>query len=306
MTQTTQTPEAIIAAAIMSDRVNEMLDTFGLNWKVSKEAMTARGQQTQFFALCREDKPTLKPFAAVPDSYQVYQNYELAELLVRICEKTDYTIYNGGEFGNGAKVYMQLKVGERAAFGKNEGDRIESLATALNYHNYNGSTKFGHTDITISCGNTFNAVDRQLKNTFRHTSKMHEKIEQALQQIDGVRKIEAKVFEGYERMAGAKVTQDAIVEVAKIVTGVDMSISREELERNYKTVSIEKLDTLLGAIQHEMDEKGETLYGLFNGVTYFTSHLQKERKEGARNESKYLSTSLEIDNKAFSKILSLA
>lgn len=298
MTNEARTPE-------MTEAINTMLDAFGLNWKVAKEAVTIRGhKETGFYGVVRQD--TLDTFACVPSTYQPLQNDELAELLVRLCEETGYTVYNGGMFNNGAKVYMQLKTREVEGFGKNKGDIIKLLATALNSHNGHGASKWGHTGITVSCGNTFNAAMKELKNRAAHTNKLHQKIAAALAELDAVRKVEVKVLDGLQKLAGVKATRKHIIEVAQIVTGLDMSISREELEANYKTVSLDKLDTFLASVAQELGQKGETLYGLHNAVTHFTSHAVTERKEGSRAESKYTGANLKLDNEVFSKLLTFA
>ena len=295
----------------MQSKVNEMLDTFGLNWIV-KQIPTyfkdGKGIEhaTGMVGLVREDKNIC--FNTVPESYVPYQNDELAYLLIRLCEKTGYSIYNGGMFDDGAKVYMQLKTGDRPAFGKNEGDRIETLATAINYHNYNGSGKWGHTNVTISCANTFNYADRILskQNTFRHTKKMHMRIEEALRDLDRVHRDEEKTMKNFEILANAKMTDEALIEVVKTVTTVDMAIGAERFEAEYKPITLAKMDELLACIYDQTQEKGDTFYGLFNGVTQWSSHVKNERTAGNREASKYLSTGLQLDNKVFTQLLSMA
>jgi hypothetical protein len=64
---------------------------------------------------------------------------------------------------------------------------------------------------------------------------------------------------------------------------------------------------LLTSIQREMNGKGDTLWGLFSGVTHYTSHvLPVPKRDNARLESKYTGTALGIDNDAFAMVMDFA
>jgi phage/plasmid-like protein (TIGR03299 family) len=292
------------------DATNSMLDQFDLNWEVKKLPSYVQADKTfiqsKFMGLFRED--TEQVFNHVPDSYQPFQNWELAELLIRVCETTGYTIHNGGMFDGGAKVYLQLMVNEIEGFGTNKGDKIQNLATAINYHNYNGSGKWGHTSITISCANTFAAADRHLskQNTFRHTANMRAKIDATLEELDAINQVQTMVNEGLRRMSEVSIKREHIIEVGTLITGVDMALTQQELNEKYKTVSLDRMNSFLAAVAKETKEKGGSLYGLFNGVTRFTTHDTVERVEGSRAQSKLMGTNKDLDNKAFSKLLSFA
>lgn len=98
---------------------NEILDQFGLNWKVSKQALfLPNGKETGFFGIVRDDNE--QTFTTCKEGYMPFQNSELAELLIRISEKTGYEIHSGGKFNGGGKVYIQLNTGnEIKDLGKN-------------------------------------------------------------------------------------------------------------------------------------------------------------------------------------------
>ena len=90
--------------------VSEMLDRFGLRWSVSKQPlMLPDGTETPYMAVVRDDNNAV--FTTCKEGYTPYQNSELAELLVRISDKTGYEIHSGGMFNGGGKVYIQLNTG---------------------------------------------------------------------------------------------------------------------------------------------------------------------------------------------------
>jgi len=93
-----------------ADAVATLLDKYNLRWEVSKQQLLLpSGEDTGFFGIVRED--TRKTFATCKEGYVPYQNSELAELLIRISEKTGYDINSGGQFKGGGKVFMQLNTG---------------------------------------------------------------------------------------------------------------------------------------------------------------------------------------------------
>jgi hypothetical protein len=165
--------------------VDEMLEKFGLNWTVSKQnLLLPDGTATDFFGIVRDDSQ--KCFTTCKDSYVPFQNSELAEMLIRISEKTGYNLHKGGSFNGGAKVYMQLESPNKIqGIGANR-DQVNGFLTGLNSHDGSTSLKWGETNITVSCKNTFFAAMRQLKQSARHTQSIHGRVEEAIRTLTGV------------------------------------------------------------------------------------------------------------------------
>jgi light-regulated signal transduction histidine kinase (bacteriophytochrome) len=64
---------------------------------------------------------------------------------------------------------------------------------------------------------------------------------------------------------------------------------------------------MLQSIGSEMSVKGETLWGLFSGVTHYTSHVMPTpKRENARLESKYVGNGGNIDNDVYESIVKMA
>jgi phage/plasmid-like protein (TIGR03299 family) len=286
---------------IQADSVNEMLDKYGLNWKVAKSPLTLPGGiKTPFYGIARVDNNVC--FSTCKDTYVPFQNEELAELVYNIAHKTGYEIHNGGTFNGGGKVYLQLSTGEVRGIGENN-DIIKKFVTAINSHDGTTSLKWGHTNITISCGNTFNAAYKELKNSARHTNSIHQKVEQSLRQIEGLETVEKSLFDTYFKLAEQPVTQKAITEVVKNITTVDIALTKEQLKKDYSTYSINRMEELLQSIAGEMKQKGQTMWGLFSGVTQYTSHkMPAPNRHNGRLESKYVGSGFKIDNDALQYI----
>jgi phage/plasmid-like protein (TIGR03299 family) len=280
-----------------AEAVAEMLERFGLRWDVQKESLLLPdGVESGYYAVVRQD--TRKPFAAVKDTYHPYQNSELAELLIRVSEKTGYAIKNGGMFDGGSKVYLQLDTGNRiGGIGVNS-DEVRGFATAINSHDGSTALRWGTTSITISCQNTFNRAYKGLYNSAKHSSRIRDRVDESLRNIEIVLREETDTFGRFMRMASTPSLGTDIVRVVKSVTGVDLKRNEES-----STYAQNRAKELLSSITSEMQSKGNTMWGLFSGVTHYTTHkMPAPKRDEGRLESKFMGTGLAVDNTIFSML----
>lgn len=288
-----------------AEKVAALLDKFGLRWAVNKQPLYLEdGTKTPYVGIVREDTKTV--FASCKDSYNPYQNSELAELLIRIADIGGYEIHTGGMFKEGAKVFVQLKSGNIIEnIGKNN-DKVIGYTTGINSHDGSTSLRWGSTNITISCQNTFNAATKELINSLRHTNNLHNRVDMYLKQIGLAVQEEKSIFEKYIRFSEIPATQKQITRIVREVTGVDILLTNEEAKDKFSTYNINRSEELLECIATEMSQKGDTLWGLFSGVTKYTTHVMPvPNRLNARLESKYVGSASKVDNKIFDIINSL-
>ena len=288
-----------------AERVATMLDNYGLRWSVSKQPLhLPDGSDTPYFAVVRDDNSQV--FTTCKETYVPFQNSELAELLIRISDKTGFEIHSGGEFNGGGKVFLQLNTGnEINGIGKNR-TSVKGFVTGINGHDGTTSLKWGSVNFTICCRNTFAAAKGSLQNSARHTSSIHDRVERSIREIEAVSMQEKTIFEQFIRLSEVQATEKHIVSIVKNVTGVDISTPRRTAEDIYSSQSINRATELTSSIASEMSSKGETLWGLFSGVTHYTSHVMRTpNRLNGRLESKYIGTGADIDNNAYASIISL-
>lgn len=289
------------------DQVSEILDRYGLRWTVSKQPLLLEtGEDTGFFGIVRSD--TKQVFSTCKDTYTPFQNSELAELLIRISEKTGFELHSGGAFNGGGKVYIQLNTKNSIkGIGNIENDEVKGYVTGINSHDGTTSLKWGAVTFTVSCRNTFALANKKLKNSARHTTSMHAKVDASIREILGITEQENTLFENFIRLSEIEVKPTNIARIVNDITGVDINLKKTEAQDKYSTYAINRTNELLGSISREMTQKGSTLWGLLSGVTHYTSHvLPVPNRENSRLESKYTGTGLNLDNEAYNTILSFA
>jgi phage/plasmid-like protein (TIGR03299 family) len=254
-----------------------ILEQAGLNWSVKAERLvTAESNiETKNIAIVRSDNNAI--LGVHGDGYHPLQNSEMMEILDRISGKMGLPLHKGGYFNQGEKVYIQLKTQDL-----NVGtDKVKGYLTCVNSFDGSTSLAFGHSNLTISCQNTFFANYREMANKVRHTQRMHERIDIICMQIEDVLRAEQKIFETITRMSEVQIHQ----KVKDLVLERILNLDKEERLADLSTLSTRKkniLSDLEVNIAGEVQDKGGNLWGLFSGITKYTTHGLK----GDSNENK--------------------
>ena len=258
----------------------ENLVKSNLNWSVkSEKIMTESGLIIpEKICLIRED--TNEILGVHGEGYTPFQNSELLELLESVSQKTGLPLHKGGSFGNGKKVYIQLKSDNliiRNVGGQN--DLIEGYVSGINSFDGSTSLSFGTSTKTISCSNTFWGVYKDLESKVRHTKNMGIKIDLICKRIDNVLHDEKIMFDNIVKMSETDISKNLIDNVKKTLFDIDKKVNIqdpkeiEKLSTNIKN----KLNKFEYDLNGELNVKGQNLWGLFSGVTKYTTHsISKE------------------------------
>lgn len=254
-----------------------ILKQANLDWSVKAERLvTAESNiETKNIAIVRSDNNAI--LGVHGDGYHPLQNSEMMEILDRISGKMGLPLHKGGYFNQGEKVYIQLKTQDL-----NVGtDKVKGYLTCVNSFDGSTSLAFGHSNLTISCQNTFFANYREMANKVRHTQRMHERIDIICMQIEDVLRAEQKIFQTITRMSEVQIHQ----KVRDMVLERILNLDKEERLADLSTLSTRKkniLSDLEVNIAGEVQDKGGNLWGLFSGITKYTTHGLK----GDSNENK--------------------
>jgi hypothetical protein len=274
-------------------RVEEILNKANLNWNVRTEKVTTESGiiLDGYSALVREDTNT--PLSVRSESYYPYQNTELVELLDRVSGLTGLSIHKGGFFGEGQKVFIQLK-SNNLRIGN---DRVEGYLTGINSFDGTTSLAFGPSNITISCQNKFFAAFREMQSKVRHTKNMVVKIDEICKSLEGVLDEEKIVFDNILKLSETRFDDIIKDKVIRELFNINKEVDLKDMDA-ISGVTRNKLSRFYVDLNGELQGKGDNLWGLFSGITKYTTHsLTKNDNTEAKMFGVYGKRELSIFNK---------
>lgn len=251
----------------MNEQVKTLLDKTNLNWTVRQEELqTISGISIpNKKAIVRDDNNMIVGLHS--DGYVPYQNHELMDLLHQVSGRTGLEIHRGGEFKDGGRIYVQLK-GNDLKLGN---DRIEGFLTGVNSFDGSTSLAFGHSNTTISCMNTFFRVMSGLQNKVRHTKSMSLKVEDICRRLDIVLQEEKETFRFITELSETRFDDLLKEKVTRKLFGIKPEVDLND-EDALSTRTRNNLSRFYIDLNGELSQKGDNMWGLFSGVTKYTTH----------------------------------
>lgn len=280
------------------EQVNQFLIQSDLNWKVRQETLqTESGVFVDgHLAVVREDNN--KVLSVMSDTYHPFQNHELLELLFKVSQQTGLTLKKGGHFKDGARTFFQLKSNDLAMPG---GDRVEGYLTGINSFDGSTSLAFGPSSVTISCMNSFFAAFRSIQTKVRHTKNMVVKIDEICAGLDGVLDKEREIFTNIIQMSETKIGEKDIDSVLRTLFNIKKEVNLKD-DQQLSTNLKNKMSKFYVDLDGEMKQKGDNLWGLFSGVTKYTTH---SLSKGDNTEAKMFDVYGQREKRIFSDLVEL-
>jgi len=279
------------------NRTQQVLDQVGLNWSVREESITTESGiiVPKSKAIIREDTNTV--LSVHGDGYFPYQNHQMVDLLDKVSQQVGLPIHKGGYFGGGEKVYLQLKSNDL----KLGNDRVEGFITGVNSFDGSTSLAFGPSNITISCQNSFFAAFRNLNAKIRHTKNMEMRIDDICRGLEGVLVEEKEMFEDIKKLSETKMTKKQEDWVTRTLFNIMKDVDLNS-DKDVSTVTRNRLSRFYVDLNGEVKEKGDNLWGLFSGVTKYTTH---SLSKGDNSENKMFGTYGQRERQIFKELVEL-
>lgn len=251
----------------MNEKIQNVLESTNLNWTVRQEGIVTTSDLPieKYNAIVRDD--TNEVLSVMSDSYYPYQNHELIELLDRVSGLTGLEVVKGGNFKNGRRVFVQLK-SDDLILGN---DKIEGYLTGINSFDGSTSLAFGPSNITISCMNTFFAAFREMDTKIRHTRNMTIKVDEVCRGLERLKDEEQHIFENIRQLSETRFDDVIKDRVTKALFNVKHDVNLNDDEQT-STQLKNKLSKFYVDLNGELQQKGDNLWGLFSGVTKYTTH----------------------------------
>lgn len=281
----------------MEERIKNLLDQTNLNWNVRTESIQTESGITiqDKIALVREDTNDI--VGVHSDGYRPFQNQELFELLDKVSNMTGLELTKGGLFKEGRRVYVQMKSAD-LRLGT---DLIKGYLTGINSFDGSTSLAFGPSNVTISCMNSFFAAFKQLNTKVRHTKNMVIRIDEICRGLEGVLEQEQVMFGDIKRMADTRFDDVIKESVTRQLFGIKPEVDlydNDAISTNLRN----KMSRFYIDLNGELNEKGDNMWGLFSGVTKYTTH---SLSKGDNTEAKMFDIYGDREKKIFSDLVEL-
>ena len=283
-----------------TNRIQDVLNQTDLNWTVREESLTTQSGIIipKQKAIVRED--TNKVLSIHGEGYYPYQNHQLIELLDKVSQQSGLEIHRGGSFGDGQKVFIQLKSNDL----KLGDDKIEGYITGINSFDGTTSLAFGPSNITISCQNTFFGAFRSMDTKVRHTKNMVMRVDDICKGLEKVVEEETKMFEDIKMLSETRMTKESEDWVTRTLFNIMRDVDMND-EDSISSVTRNKLSRFEIDLNGELKEKGDSLWGLFSGVTKWTTHSMNKGDETKNMENKMFSVYGQREREIFKELVEM-
>ena len=155
------------------------------------------------------------------------------------------------------------------------GDKIEGFLTGINSFDGSTSLAFGPSNITISCMNTFFAAFKSLETKIRHTKNMVIKIDDICREMDKLLIEEKNIFSDIKMLSETRFGASTVDDVIRKLFNVDKAM--DVMDEKISTRTRNNINQFYVDLNGELQQKGDNLWGLFSGVTKYTTHSMSKK-----------------------------
>ena len=260
----------------------ELKDT--LSWEIEEKKIFIDGSPSaNFKALTRSDNDEV--LSIMTGRYKTFTNQDLVALSEKICKAAKFRIAGYDEFQKGRKViaYLENKTGGLEV----NGHQLKEYLTIGNTHDGSGCVFIGTANYLFRCENQFSRVFRVFDTP--HTRTMNFDSAEIKKIVEQFRKGSEELYRQFELMKQIKANQRMIDDLVNQVLERGLIDSTEMKASDRETL-------LRAGIGKEMEALGNNAWGLFNGVTWYTSHDIKNNRASIGNVN---GVAQEMNNRAF-------
>jgi len=279
----------------------EILEQNGLNWNVVKKPLFYTGEQintfgvmgvmqksTSYYGIVRED--TGEVFTTCKEGYTPTQNETIIDTMQEIAGENELEIIKAIPINEGRKIVIQMQRPDNTfSIGK---EPTKQFIYAINGHDGSSSLKFGFMNKVLFCQNQFAWMSNSALSGYRHTESIQDKVKQ-LPSIINFADQEEKIFD-LQEFSMQDATADLMNDLVDYLTNTDKLAG--EIHTRTKNIR----NDLESCIVSEVNRIGSTKWGLFNGVTRYTTHQKSSpKREYGQQESILIGSCGKMNEKAF-------
>ena len=259
--------------------------------------------ETNWYATTNDS--TDESLGVVGNQYNVTQNEQIMETLEEIAKDNGFTISHSGPLNGGRQCFAQLKLNESIQIGP---DELVKYVVATWGHDGKHGVRIGYGNRVVSCSNQFYQFYNKAQYKLRHNSTIDESLRAIPIIMNEYKEFEDDMYKKFEEWTNIPVWTDRKIMnfrtgLWKDLLDIDKKLSIPEAKEKYSTRKWNAAMDLQQSINTEMQVHGETLWGLFNGVTHFVNHKKSvPNRPFGRDESLIIGGGAKLANKAYKMI----
>ena len=260
-----------------------------LNWEIeTKDLALGNSRHARKKIISRSDNGQVLGIVGI--KYEPVHNATLLKIAQAIAATDKFELEGFEEHKGGNHILCYLS--KKNVYLNINGHRMYESMVISNSHN--GSTRFCISSQTRMkrCGNLYS---RPLKvYSKKHLASIEFKPSDVEEIIQTYLLKKEKMYSDFDGMDKIKVNPSI---VHKLITEIHRMLSNDSrVPKENEWVNIPSMKLLKLSIDREMSALGNNLFGLFNGVTWYTSHEMRNSHSGW---SRFNGTAAEINQKAF-------
>jgi hypothetical protein len=299
---------------------NSKLTEIGLDFTVSKrplyridEHLSIGGQgevevnkeyaETPWFATVNDS--TDESLGVVGNAYTITQNEEIINVLEKVAQDNDYTISHSGPLNGGRQCFVQFRLNETVEVAE---DTLVKYVVATWGHDGKHGVRIGYGNKVVSCANQFYQFHNSAQHKLRHSSSITEQLQAIPQIMNEYKGEEDLMYNKFKDWSKIEIFTDRKLmefknNLWRDLMGMERALSIDELREKYSTRKMNNAMDLQQSLNTEMQVHGQTLWGLFNGVTHYVNHKKSvPNRAFGRDESLIVGGGAKLANKAYRMI----
>jgi Domain of unknown function (DUF932) len=241
-----------------------------LSWEVIERPLFSNYQPVEGYkALFRSDNNELLHVAK--NTYTHTPNDRFLEVISKLSDITGFPIELFDEVAGGKKVIAFLKCTDPITV---NGYQFKDWLMVGNSHD--GSTGFfvGNSNMMVRCENRFTKQFQNLR--VLHTRHHDLRIDNITNSFDDYTKQRQRFYDRFSEYIDFEIVEE---DKQKVVNSL-VEVTPLEIE-DPATISTRKQNIITDihrSIERETSEIGNNLFGLFNGITHYTSHVRRQKE----------------------------
>ncbi len=241
-----------------------------IDWDVNREELlTSHGEKSNRFAITRTDNGQI--LSVCSGMYEPFYNADLMNLVERIEGVSNFKCIGFEQFQKGKRILAFLKDSNPMTL---VNDRAEHYLIIGNSHDQSSKIFLGLSNYMFRCENQFS---RELYNLrIKHTHRLEMTDEDIRVMLNNYEQGKWEQMQLSKELANREIGKDEIYDFLEYMFP-EPKVNERTINREIDSLrsSRKRRREMMQSIQGEMKDLGTNAWGLFNGVTFYTSNRMR-------------------------------